>query len=156
MLLSIIILTAYLFVCYLTFGITPSISHTYYCWANKFGNKYKWAFSVFAVALATSVMPIWLERSGENIQFMCFLACFGLITLGVSPTFFKEDRRLHITGTVMCGSFAGIWCILSGFWPVMLGVIILALCVLKWYREKVLYVIEVLLFYSTIICIQLS
>lgn len=112
-----------------------SISDTYYQ-LEKRGRK-KWLFQLAMIVPAMLLLPAWLECSRENIQFLAFLACGGLMFVGSAPCFKLElDGKVHYVSTAVCGISAILWTCLSGMWYVSLGMIafavVMGICYSKW------------------------
>lgn len=107
--ISFIIFLAYLAMTYVWFGIPYSISDTYY----KLENRKKgagWLFSAMCISVGGLLLPALLDMTPDSYQFTAFLACAGLIFVGMAPQF-----KLPLTNTVHYGS-AAICCIFSQIW----------------------------------------
>lgn len=84
--------------------IPYSISATYYALKHKF-----W-FGLTMVGTAILLMPSILVRSTDTTSYMAFLACVGIIMVGVAPNFKEEtEGRIHEVGAVMCLAFSQLW-----------------------------------------------
>lgn len=113
--ISLIILTTYIVYAVRMCGVPWSLSDTYYQ-LNKRGRP-AWLFQVAMIAPAMLLMPVWLECSSENLQFLAFLSCGGLMFVGTAPLFKEEFQgRVHYTGTVIAGLATMLWVCLSGMW----------------------------------------
>lgn len=114
-LLSLILLTIYIMYAVRMCGVPWSLSDTYYQ-LNKRGRP-AWLFQVAMIAPAMLLMPVWLECSAGNLQFLAFLSCGGLMFVGTAPLFKEEFQgRVHYTGTVIAGLATILWVCLSGMW----------------------------------------
>lgn len=94
--------------------IPYSISATYYTLEHRF-----W-FGLTMIGTALLLMPAILDRSSDTTAFMAFLACAGIIMVGVAPNF-KEDTegRIHEVGAVMCLSFSQLWVGFTNAWMLL-------------------------------------
>lgn len=96
-----------------------SISESYYKADNKL---YFWLWSILT---ALSLLPCWLEVSGDNYQFVAFLSACSLIAVGCFPDYKKEHSWQHPLLTCFSGILAIIWASLAG---VIFVPLILLLC----------------------------
>ena len=113
--ISLIVLTTYIVYAVRMCGVPWSLSDTYYQ-LNKRGRP-AWLFQVAMIAPAMLLMPVWLECSAGNLQFLAFLSCGGLMFVGTAPLFKEEFQgRVHYTGTVIAGLATILWVCLSGMW----------------------------------------
>ena len=110
--LSVFCITAYTAVVCIKFGGVPSsISATFYSLQHKF-----W-FGVTMILTAFLLMPAILEVTPDSYQFTAFLACVGLIMVGVAPNFREGiDRKIHTIGAVLCLVFSQVWVSLTCPW----------------------------------------
>lgn len=138
-----------------------SISDSYY----KTGKKV--FFWCWAVLTAFTLLPYWIEVSGENYQFVAFLSAISLIAVGCFPEYKGVDDVRHPLFTSFCGALAIVWAILAHIWyiPVILILSTFTFCLYKakWQisnRElaKVctLYWCEVAAFVSLYMCVLIK
>lgn len=114
-LLSLILLTIYIMYAVSVCGVPWSLSDTYYQ-LNKRGRP-AWLFQVAMIIPAMLLMPVWLDCSSGNLQFLAFLSCGGLMFVGTAPLFKEEFQgRVHYTGTAISGIAAILWLCLSEMW----------------------------------------
>lgn len=103
-------------------GIPSSVSDTYYRLEKR--GKRKGLFQLAMIVPAMLLLPAWLECSGENIRFLAFLSCGGLIFVGAAPLFKLElEGRVHYSAAAVCGISAILWVCLSGMWIIPLAVL---------------------------------
>jgi hypothetical protein len=96
-------------------GVPWSLSDTYYQ-LNKRGRP-AWLFQMAMIIPAMLLMPVWIDRSTDDLQFLAFLSCGGLMFVGSAPLFKEEFQgRVHYTGTVIAGLATILWVCLSGMW----------------------------------------
>lgn len=116
--ISALLIAAYtVAVCIKCKGIPYSISETYY------KIKHKFFFGVTMVLTACLLMPAILEITPDSYQFTAFLACVGLIMVGVAPNFREGiDRKIHTTGAVLCLVSSQVWVGLSLPWMLLVWV----------------------------------
>lgn len=114
-LISLIFLTMYIVYAVSVCGVPWSLSDTYYQLKKR--NRPAWLFQVAMIVPAMLLMPVWLECSTDNTQFLGFLACGGLMFVGTAPLFREEfQAKVHYTGTVIAGLATILWVCLSGMW----------------------------------------
>lgn len=125
--ISLVIFLAYFLMTYAWFGIPYSISDTYY----KLESRKKgagWLFSAMCVSVGGLLLPTLLEQTPENYQFTAFLACVGLIFVGVAPQFkLSLAGSVHYGSAAICVVFSQIWVTFMCWWvliPVWLAYII--------------------------------
>ena len=117
-------------VCIKCKGIPYSISETYYRISHKF-----W-FGITMVLTACLLMPAILEITPDSYQFTAFLACVGLIMVGVAPNFREGiDRKIHTIGAVLCLVFSQVWVGLTLPWMLLLWVGYLAYTAIGLWRN---------------------
>lgn len=94
--------------CYRNEEIPYSISATFYTLEQK------WLFSFCICTSAILMLPAILEITEESYQFLGFLSCIGMVMTGIAPHF-KEgiERKIHITGAIMCITLSQIWVMLT-------------------------------------------
>lgn len=114
--LSALCITAYtIAVCIKCKGIPYSISETFY------KLEHKWWFLATMWLTAGLLMPAILEVTSNSYQFTAFLACVGLIMVGVAPNFREGiDRKIHTIGAVLCLVFSQVWVSLTCPWMLLL------------------------------------
>ena len=91
-LVSLIFLTMYIVYAVSVCGVPWSLSDTYYQLKKR--NRPAWLFQMAMIIPAMLLMPVWLECSTDNTQFLAFLACGGLIFVGTAPLF-REEQNTH-------------------------------------------------------------
>lgn len=112
---SIIVFLVYVGVTQKLFGITPSISASHYKWREK-GRIYEILFTLFCWGITFTVLPIWLDVSPENVQFLAFLSAAGLGFVGASPLFMddKLENTVHSTAAILCITASFVWAFIAG------------------------------------------
>ena len=98
--LSIVILFAYLgFAIYKQPGIPHSISMTYYL----LPEKYSWIFRVVMIFVPALILPVWLGVSEDNLRFLTFLGCSGMMFVGCAPNLqVVLENKIHNIAAVIC------------------------------------------------------
>lgn len=116
--LSIICIAAYTAaVCIKFKGVPSSISATFYSLEHKL-----W-FGATMWLTAGLLMPAILEYTPDCYQFTAFLACIGMMFVGVAPNFREGlDRKVHTAGAVTCILFSQIWVLLTCPWMMLVWV----------------------------------
>lgn len=110
------------FICYVVgviykYGIPESLSETAYL--NK---RYGFLmFGLFCVFTSFFFMIFWLEiTTAQTFQCLVFLACAGLIGVGVAGEY-KEGltRKIHITSALICAVSSFVWSVIyTPIWPI--------------------------------------
>lgn len=114
-LISLIFLTIYIVYAVRMCGVPWSLSDTYYQLKKR--NRPAWLFQMTMIIPAMLLMPVWLECSTDNTQFLAFLACGGLIFVGMAPLFREEfQSKVHYAGTAIAGMATILWVCFSGMW----------------------------------------
>ena len=114
-LLSLIFLTMYIVYAVRMCGVPWSLSDTYYQLKKR--NRPAWLFQMAMIIPAMLLMPIWLECSTGNTQFLAFLACGGLMFVGTAPLFREEfQSKVHYAGTAIAGVATILWVCFSEMW----------------------------------------
>lgn len=95
-------------------GVPASISDTFYKLEHKV-----W-FGATMWLTAGLLMPAILEVTPYSYQFTAFLACLGMMLIGISPNFREGiDRPIHITGAILCILFSQVWVGLTCSWALL-------------------------------------
>lgn len=108
-------------VCVKNNGIPYSISETFYKLEHK-----AW-FGISMLLTAALLMPAILDATPPSYQFTAFLACIGMMLIGIAPNFQSGiERPVHITGAVLCILFSQVWVGLIFPWMLLLWAVYLA------------------------------
>ena len=120
--LSVLCITAYTAaVCIKIKGIPSSISATFY----KLDHKLWFGAAMWLTA--GLLMPAILEVTPDCYQFTAFLACLGMLLIGIAPNFREGiDRPIHITGAILCILFSQVWVALTCPWMLLVWIAYLA------------------------------
>lgn len=96
-------------------GVANSISATMYAL------EHKWLFRFTMWVTPMLLMPAILEVSYPNTEFLAFLALVGMILVGCAPDYVNDpfQRKLHITGAIMCIGFSQLWVVFSCWWVLL-------------------------------------
>ena len=140
-LLSSIILLGYLgYILLKTKEIPNSISETYY----NLNDNLKWIFRITLILTPALILPNWIEYSNDNIRFLIFLACSGMIFVGCSPELkIKQELKIHmVSAYISCGT-AILWMILSKNILILIVWIILGALGYLW-KRKIIWWIEII------------
>lgn len=113
--LSALCIAAYTAVVCIKFkGVPSSISATFYSLEHKL-----W-FGATMWLTAGLLMPAILESTPGRYQFTAFLACIGMMFVGVAPNFREGlDSPVHITGVILCILFSQVWVLLTCPWVLL-------------------------------------
>lgn len=116
-----VIMVAYLYVAISHKGLPTSISDTYY----QIGNK--WLFSAVLIVAASLALAPLLNHTPESYQFLGFLIVCGIFFVAASPAFKDEFvGKVHVGSAVVLGAAAILWLVLTiGVpWLSIIGLII--------------------------------
>ena len=95
-----------------------SISETFY----KLDHKLWFGATMFLTA--GLLMPVILDVTPESYQFTAFLACAGMMLVGVAPNFREGiERPIHIAGAILCLVFSQVWVALTCPWFLMIWIV---------------------------------
>lgn len=108
--LSLAIILVYIVYCLVTTGIPHSLSATYY--------KTGWVFSATLSFAAALILPSMLSISGENYEFLAFIAVSSVFFVAFAPNF-KSDKLVDMvhTGAAITALIASqLWVALVNPW----------------------------------------
>lgn len=117
--LSFLSITSYTtVVCIKQKGVPYSISETFYRLEHKL-----W-FEATMFLTAGLLMPVILDVTPESYQFTAFLACAGMMLVGVAPNFREGiERPIHIAGAILCLVFSQVWVGLTCPWFLLVWIV---------------------------------
>lgn len=134
--------------------VPKSLSETSYMLAGPNRSGLRYLFSLYCCVLGFCLMPCLMDVLPENIQFMSFLMCAGLIFAGMSPVF-KEgiEKAVHYASSIVAFVvyIVFIFVVFEWYWIVVYFVILLGLVI--WKKECYTYFAEILAFIFMIIYI---
>lgn len=121
-----------LFLCYLvraSGGIPESLSATYYEPDVK-----GWVLQLMLVGTGFLLMPAWIEESPQDLQFLAFLSCAGLVFVGAAPMFrLPLQGAVHYASAAVCCTSSVVWVVLMGYYPIVVSSAFLAfMAYLRW------------------------
>ena len=109
-----------------------SISQSYYHWKN-IKESLKDLFFGWTVLTAFSILPVWLELTPKNYQFIAFLSSASLMFVGAFPKYLEEHRVQHFALAFSCIILSVLWGILLHTWYIPT---LLILPILIWKYKK--------------------
>lgn len=132
--ISLVTLAAYIIYAVRVCGVPWSLSDTYYLLQKR--NRPKWLFQAAMILPAMVLMPVWIECSSENIQYLAFLSCGGLMFVGSAPLFKEEfQSKVHYVGAVISGVAMILWVVFSGMWYLPTVTFTIALLLILKYQK---------------------
>lgn len=143
--ISITVFLAFIGLTYSLFGILPSVSDSYYVY-----RKYNMQnlFILFCWGTAFPLLIYWLDFLQNDWNFLPFIACAGLLFVGVSPAFksMELERKVHVISAIICVITAYTWTFLYG--SVFLGINFLLLSALLYFilKNNKIYWLELMAF----------
>ena len=152
--LSYIILMAYIMYAVRICGVPVALSDTYYQ-LKKRGCP-AWLFQFTMIASSALMIPIWIEVSTEDVQFLAFLSCSGLMFVGSAPLFkISPERNIHIVGTIVAWLSSLLWVTRMGYWTMPI-VLLSAASIYGVYTRKTVFWLEMAAFAWSYICVLSS
>ena len=131
------------------FGIPRSLSDTFYLLGDR-----GWLFQVILGLFGGLLMPVWLEVSSDNTQFLAFLACSGLLFVAAAPCFKVElEGKVHYTAAVVCCVAAFVWQLVEMCLALPVCSLALALGAAWMTKGKLFWWIEMAILVSSVISI---
>ena len=141
-------------ICLTLFGISESLSNTYYLWKGKNGKGYLFPLMMYAVVAL--MMPAWITMSeGSDFQFLAFLAPAAIAFVGTAPRFKSDDleNKVHSISAVIAAACSLAWvALVTPYWWVILVwlCIVAAIAVLtSSYKMALVYWLETIAFGAT-------
>lgn len=134
------------------FGVPHSLSETYYLYNKKNGKGI--LFSVFLTVVSLLLLPVWLEVSKENTQFLVFLGLCSLCFTAAAPAFknTKMEDRVHTISAIIGAICSLLWVIFNGMWTIILAwtiIVLLVSYITKTIKTSYIYWLETIAFMST-------
>lgn len=103
--ISFTVIFSYLVLVIAKFGIPKSISDTYYLLGGK-----GWMFQVALALTAFTAVPVLIEMSCGNTEFLAFLSCGGLLFVSAAPMFKLElEGMVHYVSAAVCCVGLVLW-----------------------------------------------
>lgn len=88
------------------YGVPDMVSSIYYLLGKR-----GWVFQL-VMMLFGAMMMVCLLDSGLGVQCLAFLACAGLMFVGVVPRFLDEnERKIHKTAAITSAMASVAWCL---------------------------------------------
>lgn len=162
--ISMLIIAAYtVAVCVKQKGIPYSISATFY----KLDHPYWFMATMWLTAGV--LMPVILEVSKPDTEWMAFIACTGMFLVGAAPNF-KDgfEGKVHTAGAVLCLAGSQLWVIFNCPWALMIWLVWLVYTVIymSWHvsdsiisdflRARPMFWVEVVALVATYLAIFLK
>lgn len=133
--ISLIIYLIYIIYIYIKYK--PScISESYYL------IKYPSLFTLWIFLVCITLLPIWLEVTPDNYQFLPFLSTVFLIGVGVFPKYLHIDRKNHIISAIGASILSAVWGLLMQSYLIMYTFIIISLLLIFLKKDQKLFWIE--------------
>ena len=131
------------------FGIPRSLSDTFYLLGDR-----GWLFQVVLGLFGVLLMPIWIDLSSANTEFLAFLACAGLLFVAAAPCFKIDiEGKVHYTSAVICCIAAFAWQMMEMCWLLPIGSLALALGATMITKGKLFWWVEMAILVSSVISI---
>ena len=119
-------------------GIPESLSATYYTLGSE-----GWMFQMVTGVLGLVLLPVWVEVSEPEHQWMAFLSCSGLLFVSSAPSFrIPLQGLVHYSSAIICCVCAIFWQIASGLWDVLFWFAFLGLMLTLQMKDKYMWWLE--------------
>lgn len=139
--------------------VPESISATSYIYKDIF--KVDYIFTAYCIFVASLLLPSWLTVSPDNLQFLVFICCAGILCAGTTPLFKEADQgKIHYAGGIIAFIGFVLWMLCSHnyYWLLADAICILLLVCLDrknyvFYAETCsLFTLNSYLFHTLINC----
>lgn len=101
--ISFAVMSAYLITMAGLYGVREYVSDNYYI------GRHPWIFSAVMCISALLLLPAMLDKGG-GFQFLAFLACVGLVLVGVEPHYKSEySSKIHAGGAITALIAGMLW-----------------------------------------------
>ena len=154
---SILVFVLYTVIILKTFGVLPSISDSYYALRK---HNILSLFTFFCWGTAFPLMIYWIELLPNDLDFLPFIACGGLLFVGASPAFrdLELERKVHSISAIICAIAAYTWTFLYG--SIFLGINFILLSIVLYFilKRNKIYWLELIAFaniYTQLLIISL-
>lgn len=141
--------------------IPESISETSYMWEENCkdeGTLHKaHIFSLYCFLTSALLFYPWIVETAEKWQFLCFIACAGLIASGTTP-FFKERYQftIHYIGALVAFFSWLVWMCVSSQW-IGLGISVGIFIILTiWKKESFVFWAEILSIFTLFVLLLIE
>lgn len=86
--------------------------------ATSYLHKDNHVFTLFCTLVAGLLAPVWLSVTSDDLQFLVFLSCMGMLMAGVTPLFQSKgiQKTLHYTGGLLAFIAFILWSVLTHNW----------------------------------------
>ena len=123
-----------------------SVSETSYILQQRLGKNYHFLFTAICAIVCFTFIPMWMEVTPDNLQFLVFLSCAGVLFAGATP-FFREsfEKPIHYTSGIISAVAYILWFVLVGEanWLFFTLCAIVATSIAVWSTRVWLYFVEV-------------
>lgn len=140
------------------YGIPSSISESFYLLEKGYKDirwNMSYAFTIFCYIICFSIMPVWLEYTPKNLQFIPFISASALGFVGTAPYFKTINKKIHFIAAVICMIFAISWIytVANQCWyvPLNIAAVIILLCLIN--NKNWMFYLEIWAFISLFTCL---
>lgn len=141
--------------------IPESISETAYIWErdcmnslDQLGAHKAHLFSFYCAIVAVMLFWPWISHTPENIEFLCFLGCAGILGAAITP-FFKEKYQapIHYGGGILAVLCWLIWMVCTKHIIEFAASIIVLFLLATYKKESYIFWVEVVGLAALILCL---
>lgn len=123
--ISVTVFILYMVASALTFGITASISETYYKW-EKTSKDLGILFTSFIWGMTFPLMIVWIEILPEDLDFIPFIASASLMFVGTAAAFkLNLTKEVHIVSAIIAFIASYTWAFAYGNYFIALSTLII-------------------------------
>lgn len=141
--------------------IPESISETAYIWEQDCmkaigtnGSHKAHLFSLYCAIVAILLFWPWISHTHENLEFLCFLGCAGILAAAITP-FFKEKYQapIHYGGGILAMISWFIWMKCMGYIVELIAAFIVIILLTTYKKESYIFWIETVGLAALILCL---
>ena len=141
--------------------IPESISETSYIWeqgcttpVDKNGPHKAYLFSFYCALVAGLMFWPWMSQTRENIEFLCFLGCAGILAAAVTP-FFKEKYQapVHYGGGMVAVISWFVWMLCMKHVIELAAALIVLFFLIECKKESYVFWTEIVGLVTLILCL---
>lgn len=121
-------------------GVPESLSKTSYIWESICGKPY--LFTTYCILLVCLLFPVWMEYCNDNIQYLVFISCCGIIFAGCTPLY-REDlqKPIHYASGIITMIAYVLWLVFTElYFLLIIEAILIVLLIALDYRNYVYYI----------------
>ena len=133
-------------------NLPESISATSYLSKDKFSTTAP--FTIICIICAVCLFPAWIAVSPENLQFLTFLSCAGMLFAGSTPLYKEElASKVHYTGGIVAFVCGLLWLVFTSNWTTISVIAIIGTVWTYFNKKNYTFIFETIGYLSTAIAV---